>query len=87
MKLNTAWRRFSFRNVLLLLIPLTALSHPMGNFSVSHYSHLRVTAADVDLQYVLDLAEIPTFELLRDWKMDRATPTPLLETRARAQAR
>ena len=43
----------------------------MGNFSVNHYAKLQPSASGVELQYVLDLAELPTFELLRDWNIDR----------------
>ncbi|MBI3667995.1 MAG: hypothetical protein HY236_17490, partial [Acidobacteria bacterium] len=38
------------------------LAHPMGNFSVNHYSRLAVKAGRIRLNYVLDLAEIPTFQ-------------------------
>jgi nickel/cobalt transporter (NicO) family protein len=42
----------------------------MGNFSVNHYSRLHFRERGVDLTYVLDLAEIPTFELLGQWQID-----------------
>jgi nickel/cobalt transporter (NicO) family protein len=44
---------------------LAATAHPMGNFSVNHYSRLHLRATGLELTYVLDLAEIPTFQLLR----------------------
>ena len=47
------------------------LAHPMGNFSVSHYSRIEVNARGARIRYVLDLAEIPTFELLQEWKLER----------------
>jgi nickel/cobalt transporter (NicO) family protein len=50
-----------------LLWATFALGHPLGNFSVSHYSKLEMTAQGVRIFYVLDLAEIPTFELLQKW--------------------
>jgi nickel/cobalt transporter (NicO) family protein len=49
---------------------LALSAHPMGNFSVNHYSHLHFRERGVDLTYVLDLAEIPTFELLGQWQID-----------------
>ena len=64
-----------------------AWAHPMGNFSVSHYTKLQTTARGVELEYALDLAEIPTFELLRKWKLDRSAPRAALEKRANEQAR
>lgn len=63
------------------------LAHPMGNFSISHYSKLQATSRGVDLEYALDLAEIPTFELLRDWKLDRDSSQSQLHKKAVEQAR
>jgi ABC-type nickel/cobalt efflux system permease component RcnA len=34
----------------------------MGNFTISHYSELAVAAGEVRVQYVLDMAEIPTVQ-------------------------
>jgi ABC-type nickel/cobalt efflux system permease component RcnA len=47
----------------LAVLPIAALAHPMGNFSVNHYSRLDFRQSGVELTYVLDLAEIPTFQL------------------------
>jgi nickel/cobalt exporter len=41
-------------------------AHPLGNFSISHYAAIQVNTADVELRYVLDLAEIPTFQDLQE---------------------
>jgi nickel/cobalt exporter len=72
---------------LLLATATAAAAHPMGNFSVSHYAKLEATGRGIEIQYALDLAEIPTFELLRDWKLERGSPQAELERRATAQAR
>lgn len=72
---------------LLLFAAALALAHPMGNFSVSHYAKLEVTGEGVELVYALDLAEIPTFDLLRSWKLERTSPRGRLEAKAREQAR
>ncbi len=61
--------------------------HPMGNFSVSHYSRIEVTATGVKLHYVLDLAEIPTFQLLQEWRLEASSPREELQRRAAEQAR
>lgn len=63
-----------------------ALGHPMGNFSVSHYTRLAVSGQRVELKYVLDLAEIPTFELLRDWGLTASSAKAALEPKAADQA-
>jgi ABC-type nickel/cobalt efflux system permease component RcnA len=58
------WRRaiVSFFCVLgaLALFPHSVFAHPMGNFSVNHYSRLAVGKEEVDLLYIVDMAEIPT---------------------------
>jgi nickel/cobalt exporter len=75
------------RLAVLLLGTVALFAHPMGNFSVSHYSRLQASSNGVELQYVLDLAEIPTFEMLRDWNIDRNAPPMELESHAAVQAR
>src|SRR4030095_15306058 len=45
-----------------LLAPATALAHPLGNFTVNQYSRIEPAADGVRIVYVLDLAEIPTFQ-------------------------
>lgn len=45
-------------------------AHPMGNFSVNHYSRLYFGPGATELTYVLDLAEIPAFQLLGQWRID-----------------
>ena len=71
----------------LSLAAATLYAHPMGNFSVSHYSRIEVQPRGLAIRYVLDLAEIPTFELLQQWKADATTPQADLDRMASAQAR
>ena len=47
---------------LMVFSPPDALAHPMGNFSISHFAGFRIEAGAVDLRYILDMAEIPTFQ-------------------------
>ena len=46
----------------LLLAPTAALAHPLGNFTVNHYSRIEPAGDGVRIFYVLDMAEIPTFQ-------------------------
>ena len=39
-----------------------AMAHPLGNFSVNHLATVKVSSDSVDVRYVLDQAEIPTFQ-------------------------
>jgi ABC-type nickel/cobalt efflux system permease component RcnA len=50
----------------LLLAPSPAPAHPMGNFSVSHYSSLTIEEQTIELRHVVDMAEIPTFQEIQD---------------------
>ena len=46
----------------LALLPAAASAHPLGNFSVNHLSRVAVSSDRVDVRYLLDEAEIPTFQ-------------------------
>ncbi len=56
---------------LVLAIPAGVGAHPMGNFSISHYAAIRIEPDAVRLRYLVDLAEIPTFQALQE------SPLPL----------
>ncbi len=62
---NTSSQRFLF-SLRLLLFCLAAsswsLAHPMGNFSINHYSKITVQKSSVEILYLIDAAEIPTFQ-------------------------
>ena len=47
---------------LLLFWAADVSAHPLGNFSISQYSALRVGKDEVELRYIVDMAEIPTFQ-------------------------
>jgi nickel/cobalt transporter (NicO) family protein len=40
----------------------SAWAHPLGNFTINRYSGLVVSPQGVDVRYVVDMAEIPTFQ-------------------------
>ena len=42
--------------------PGGASAHPLGNFTVNHYAGIELSGDRVFVHYVLDLAEIPTFQ-------------------------
>ena len=39
-----------------------AVAHPLGNFSVNHLTQVEISRDRVDALYILDQAEIPTFQ-------------------------
>ncbi len=48
--------------VLAALLPTLASAHPLGNFTVNHYARIEPAGDRVRIVYVLDMAEIPTFQ-------------------------
>jgi len=48
--------------LVLAALPAAAGAHPLGNFSVNHLSTVSVSDDRVDVRYILDEAEIPTFQ-------------------------
>ena len=58
---------FSSKSSLVILMAWIALgstvtAHPMGNFSVSHYTNISIGTGGVELLYIIDMAEVPTFQ-------------------------
>ena len=58
--------------LLSLLVGLCVLSaapsagaHPLGNFTINHLTEVSVSRDGVELRYILDRAEIPTFQARR----------------------
>jgi nickel/cobalt transporter (NicO) family protein len=49
-----------------------ASAHPLGNFTVNHYSLIEVDRGAVRVTYVIDMAEIPTFQALGSGDRSRA---------------
>jgi nickel/cobalt exporter len=45
-----------------LVLPAAASAHPLGNFTINRFSRVEVAEQRVYVHYVLDLAEIPTFQ-------------------------
>ena len=53
-----------------LLLPAGAAAHPLGNFSTNQLLELRFDRAGGELHYVLDQAEIPSFQQLQRYDSD-----------------
>jgi nickel/cobalt exporter len=45
-----------------LALPALAAAHPLGNFTVNRFSRIEASGPRLYVRYVLDLAEIPTFQ-------------------------
>src|SRR5271163_4772518 len=53
-----------------------ASAHPMGNFSVNHYSRIDLRADRVVVRYFIDLAEIPTYQELQQGDIPATSVDP-----------
>ena len=64
------------------LIPREAQAHPLGNFTINHYSRLEFADEKARIDYVLDFAEIPTFQ--QKGRLDPNDDGKLSDAEARA---
>jgi ABC-type nickel/cobalt efflux system permease component RcnA len=73
-----AWSAFFF-----LAAAGGASAHPLGNFTINHLAEIRPQRGELRIHYVLDIAEIPTFQIMhatgswtpqrrRDWEGQEA---------------
>src|SRR5215813_6023544 len=51
---------------MLLAFARSGAAHPLGNFSISQYSALRIDGKEIELRYLVDMAEIPTFQEIQE---------------------
>ncbi len=55
-------KNFYLSLALLVFCAVCAAAHPLGNFSVNHFSQIEITESEIKVRAVLDKAEIPTFQ-------------------------
>ncbi len=67
-------------HLLWLAQPLPVLAHPMGNFSINHFSELKITPTTIRLSYVVDMAEIPTFQEIQAFQLTAQSDHPSVRT-------
>jgi ABC-type nickel/cobalt efflux system permease component RcnA len=54
-----------FLMAVFLVVGPRSFAHPMGNFSVNHYSKISFDRDGIKLTYIIDLAEIPAYQELQ----------------------
>ena len=57
--------------ILVTLCAVSAFAHPLGNFSVNQFSRVEVETAQIKIRSILDLAEIPSFQLKSEIDTDK----------------
>ncbi|MBA2705147.1 MAG: hypothetical protein H0U60_15020 [Blastocatellia bacterium] len=50
-------------------------AHPLGNFTINHFARIEVGTKQIKLRYVIDMAEIPTFQELQSIAGGDGTPS------------
>ncbi len=70
----------------LLVFPAFTPAHPMGNFSINHYSGIRIEQGFIELRYLIDMAEIPTFQEMQRSNLAAQAGDPRVRAYLAAQA-
>lgn len=52
-------------SVAMLLAPVQVSAHPLGNYTVNRAVVMRVGASEIEVRYIIDMAEIPAFTELQ----------------------
>jgi hypothetical protein len=56
------WVSLSLALGLLVASLTVTFAHPLGNFTVNRYSRLELSADQIRVRYIVDMAEIPAFQ-------------------------
>ncbi|PWU23721.1 MAG: high-affinity nickel-transporter [Candidatus Rokuibacteriota bacterium] len=56
-----------------LVAPSGAAAHPLGNFTINRFSRIEASGHRIYVRYVLDMAEIPTFQARQSGGIDAAS--------------
>jgi len=76
---KSVWSRGLWAQCLMLLAGAAmTIAHPMGNFSINHYSKLKIAPNSVEVSYIIDMAEIPTFQEAREFEIGPASSEAVL---------
>jgi len=73
--------------LLWMLVSTTAcLAHPMGNFSINHYSGIHLERDVIEVRYIIDIAEIPTYQEIQSAGITAQVEDPALRPYLAQQA-
>lgn len=63
MRRKTRFLIWSVAFIIFAAVHVTA--HPLGNFTINHFTRIEMGKARINLRYVVDMAEIPAFQTLQ----------------------
>lgn len=61
LRLSTHAKLFAASICIFVLINV-AIAHPLGNFTINHFARIEINSRSMKVHYVVDMAEIPTFQ-------------------------
>jgi ABC-type nickel/cobalt efflux system permease component RcnA len=83
-------RLFSLLIVVLIVAHIlapVAAAHPLGNFTINHYTGLQFSRDAIEIDFVLDMAEIPAFQEMATFDANANGQPDLSETAAYHRAK
>ncbi|MEP6820270.1 MAG: sulfite exporter TauE/SafE family protein [bacterium] len=69
---------------LITAFPHSTFAHPLGNFTINHFARIEVGGEQIKVHYVIDMAEIPTFQELQALMTNSDAPPSRVELDAYA---
>jgi len=61
LRMVSAWL-FAILLIWAICLTVAAVAHPLGNFTINHFARIESGAERARIRYVVDLAEVPTFQ-------------------------
>jgi nickel/cobalt exporter len=71
---------------LVIACAMRVAAHPLGNFTINHLAKISVSRGTLHVRYILDIAEIPTFQIMHRHANGNWTP-PILQQWADSEIR
>ena len=65
--------------VALGVLEAPAAAHPLGNFTINHLAKISLHRHEAIIRYILDIAEIPTFQIMAERGIDPSRPAQRLK--------
>ncbi|MEW6210200.1 MAG: hypothetical protein AB1631_17670 [Acidobacteriota bacterium] len=60
----------AFLFIVIALLASTVAAHPLGNFTINHFTRIEVSSSQIRLHYVIDMAEIAAFQEMQAMDAD-----------------
>src|SRR5580700_5696903 len=75
-KSNRRWAGIVLFLFVVIMSCAISFAHPMGNFSINHYAKIKIGQQSIEIRYLIDMAEIPTFQEIRQFDVTPKADDP-----------